>query len=57
MNVTTNGFDVAKSIQDMGNLLKNITAQATGFQDKLMKVSVTETVTDPNLGKLLDVIS
>jgi len=39
----------------MGDLLKNITSTAMGMQEKFLKVSVTEKLTDPNLGGNLDV--
>lgn len=55
MNITTNGFDMTRSLEAMGELLKTITAQTTGFQDKLLRASVTEKVADPVLGKNIDV--
>ena len=55
MNVTSTGFDVTRSIEAMGDLLKNITSSAMGLQDKLLKVSITEKVTDPALGQNFDV--
>ena len=57
MNITsTPAADVAaKSIEAMGNLLKNATSQAMGLEDKLMKVNVAEKVTTPGLGENLDI--
>jgi hypothetical protein len=54
MNITTAGFDMTRSLQDMGDLLKTIAAQTTGLQDKLLRASVIEKVGDPDLGKILD---
>lgn len=44
----------ARSIEAMGNLLKNITSQSMGIEDKLMKVNVAEKVTAPGLGENID---
>jgi len=57
MNITsTPAADAAaKSIEAMGNLLKNATSQAMGLEDKLMKVNVAEKVTTPGLGENLDI--
>ena len=56
MNITsTPASDVAKSIEAMGNLLKNATDQAMGLENKLMKVNVTEKATTPGLGENLDI--
>ncbi len=55
MNITTKGFDMLKSLEDMGNLLKTITAQTTGLQDKLLRASTVEKTGDPDLGKKLDI--
>ncbi len=54
MNITASGFDMTRSLQDMGDLLKTITAQTTGLQDRLLRASVIEKVADPDLGKILD---
>ena len=55
MNIQTNGFDMLKSLEAMGDLLKTITAQTTGLQDRLLRVSTIEKVGDPDLGKKLDI--
>ena len=55
MNITSPAMDVSRSIQEMGDLLKNISSSAMGLQEKLLRVSVTEKVSDPNLGGNLDV--
>ena len=46
---------VMSSIRDMGDLLKNITSARDGLEQKLMKVAVTEMVSQPGLGELIDV--
>lgn len=48
-------FNTAKSIEEMNNLLKNMTSQAMGLQDKLMKAEITEKVSTPGLGENLDI--
>lgn len=55
MNVTSPSSDVSRTIREMGDLLKNITSTAMGMQEKFLKVSVTEKLTDPNLGGNIDV--
>jgi len=55
MNISANGFDMLKSLEDMGNLLKAITAQTTGLQDRLLRASAIEKTGDPDLGKKLDI--
>jgi len=54
MNITAPVFDMTKSLQAMGDLLKTITAQTTGLQDRLLRASVVEKAGDPDLGKILD---
>ena len=55
MNIQANGFDMLRSLEAMGDLLKTITAQTTGLQDRLLRVSTIEKVGDPDLGKKLDI--
>lgn len=55
MNISASGFDMLKSLEDMGNLLKSITAQTTGLQDRLLRASAIEKTGDPDLGKKLDI--
>lgn len=55
MNVISGGFDITKSLLAMGDLLKNITAQTTGLQDKLLRTLAVEKGADPNLGNKLDI--
>ncbi len=56
MNITsTPALDTAKCIEAMGNLLKNVTNQAMGLEDKLMKVNITEKLTTPGLGENIDI--
>lgn len=57
MNISPVGNAVARSIEDMGNLLKNITDSSMGLQDKLIKVGVTEKVSDEKLGQVLDLMA
>ena len=45
---------LASSIQDLGNLLKNVTAAKTGLDEKMMNVSITEQVTQPGVGENID---
>jgi len=47
----------ARSIEDMGNLLKSITDSTMGFQDKLIKTGITEKVSDEKLGRMLDLMA
>ncbi|HQO40387.1 MAG TPA: hypothetical protein PK986_07955 [Spirochaetota bacterium] len=56
MNITPNpaADATARSIEAMGNLLKNITAQTMGLEDKMLKVNVTEKVNAPGLGEKVD---
>ncbi len=56
MNITsTPAYDAARSIEAMNNLLKNVTTQAMGLQDKLMKAGITEQVmSTPGLGENID---
>lgn len=55
MDVTSIAANTAKSIEDMGNLLKTITNAKFGIEEKLMKADVAEQVTDPDVGQNLDV--
>ncbi len=55
MNVISGGFDVTRSLQAMGDLLKTITAQTTGLQDRLLRTVAVEKGADPNLGNNLDI--
>jgi hypothetical protein len=57
MNISPVATAAARSIEDMGNLLKNITDSSIGFQDKLIKVGVTEKVSDEKLGQILDLMA
>lgn len=55
MNIKASGFDMTQSLQAMGDLLKTITAQTTGLNDRLLRASVIEKVADPDLGKIFDI--
>jgi hypothetical protein len=56
MNISAAGsFDVARSVAEMGDLLKQMTSSKIGLEDKFMKVSVTEQVENSNIGTQLDV--
>lgn len=55
MDITSIGANAAKSIEDMGNLLKTITNAKLGIEEKLMKADVTEKVTDSSMGQNLDI--
>jgi hypothetical protein len=57
MNISPVAAATARSIEDMGNLLKNITDSSIGLQDKLIKVGVTEKVSDEKLGRVLDLMA
>lgn len=57
MNISPVATAAARSIDDMGNLLKNITDSSIGLQDKLIKVGVTEKVSDEKLGRVLDLMA
>jgi hypothetical protein len=54
MNISPVATATARSIEDMGNLLKNITDSSIGLQDKLIKVGATERVSDGKLGQAVD---
>ena len=45
---------LASSIQDLGNLLKSVSAAKTGFDEKMMNVSITEQVSQPGVGENID---
>lgn len=56
MNITsTPALNTARSIEEMGNLLKNMTTQAMNLQNRMMKADVTEQVSRPGLGENIDV--
>lgn len=55
MDATSIGAHTAKSIEDMGNLLKTITNAKFGIEEKLMKAGVTEKVMNPDMGENLDI--
>jgi hypothetical protein len=56
MNITPASTDyLANSIKQMSDMLKNATDQTMEMDTKLMKVSVTEQITNPNLGSKIDV--
>lgn len=57
MNISPIATATSRSIEDMGNLLKNITDSSIGLQDKLIKVGVTEKVSDEKLGRVLDLMA
>ena len=57
MNISPVATAAARSIEDMGNLLKNITDSSIGLQDKLIRVGVTEKVSDEKLGRVLDLMA
>ena len=57
MNISPVATAAARSIEDMGNLLKNITDSSIGLQDKLIKVGVTEKLSDEKLGRVLDLMA
>ncbi len=54
MNISPVAAATARGIEDMGNLLKNLTDSSIGLQDKLLKVVATERVSDEKLGQALD---
>jgi len=45
---------LASSIQDLGNLLKSVSAAKTGLDEKMMNVSVIEQVSRPGVGENID---
>ncbi len=55
MDITSIAANTAKSIEDMGNLLKTITNAKFGMEEKLMKADVTAQVANPDVGQNLDV--
>lgn len=57
MNISPVATATARSIEDMGNLLKNITDTSIGFQEKLINADVTEKVSDGKLGQTLDLMA
>ncbi len=57
MNISPVATATSRSIEDMGNLLKNITDSSIGLQDKLIKVGATEKVSDEKLGRVLDLMA
>jgi hypothetical protein len=46
---------VLSSIKEMGDLLKNIASSRDGLEQKLIKVAVTEMVSQPGVGENIDV--
>ncbi len=56
MNISTE-YNMAESLRDMGNLLKNMTNASMGLEQKMLKVSVTEQVRDSNLGQKFDALA
>jgi len=57
MNISPVATATARSIEDMGNLMKNITDKSIGFEEKLLKANVTEKVSDEKLGQTLDLMA
>lgn len=57
MNISPVATATARGIEEMGNLLKNITETSIGFQEKMLKVDAMEKVSDENLGQNLDVMA
>ncbi len=57
MNIQGAGYDISRSIQEMGNLLKNMTSEKMDMENKMMKVTVTEQVTDPDKGQKIDLMA
>jgi hypothetical protein len=56
MNIAPIGsYDIAQSVREMGDLLKQTTGATMGLQDKLMTMSVTEQVENSALGNEIDV--
>ena len=47
--------NVAASIRDMGDLLKNIASSRDGMERKLLNLTVTEMVSQPGVGENIDV--
>ena len=47
--------NVAASIRDMGDLLKNIASSRDGMEQKLIRLAVTEMVERPGVGENIDV--
>jgi len=56
MDASSIGANTAKSIEQMGDLLKSITNAKFGIEEKIMKAGVTEKVMTPGMGNNLDVI-
>ena len=57
MNISPVATAATRSIEDMSNLLKNITDSSIGFQEKLIKAGVTEKLSDEKMGQMLDVMA
>ncbi|HOP31731.1 MAG TPA: hypothetical protein PK293_03665 [Spirochaetota bacterium] len=55
MDAASIGANTAKSIEQMGDLLKTITNAKFGIEEKIMKAGVTEKVTAPGMGENLDI--
>ena len=47
--------NIASSIRDMGDLLKNIASSRDGMERKLLNLAVTEMVSQPGVGENIDV--
>ncbi len=56
MNISSE-YNVARSVQDMGNLLKNMANASIGLEEKMLKVAVTEKVQETNLGQKFDALA
>ena len=57
MNISPVATAAARGIEEMGNLLKNITDSSMGIQEKLIRVNVTEKLSDEKLGQILDLMA
>ena len=57
MNISPAATATARGIEEMGNLLKNITESSIGFQEKMLKVDAIEKVSDGKLGQTLDIMA
>lgn len=57
MNISPVAASTARSIEDMGNLLRSITDSSMGLQEKLLKTDITEKVSDEKLGNILDLMA
>ena len=55
MDAASIGANTAKSIEQMGDLLKTITNAKFGIDEKIMKAGVTEKVMTPGMVENLDI--